>query len=83
MPCKRTLSMPGWKTRLCLNIPGFGETNGVRAVRGGNPRGRAMLSRFLYRLRPNHEIKKKLNNLPVLGIIIAQMCYNCKGQVTT
>jgi len=49
MPCKRTLSIPGWKTRLRLKIPGFGETHGVRAARGGNPKGNAIMARFLYK----------------------------------
>lgn len=49
-PCKRAVSLPDWNTRLCLNIPGFGETNGVRAVRGGNPKISDMLSRFLHRI---------------------------------
>jgi hypothetical protein len=39
--------MPGWKTRLRLKIPGFGETHGVRAVRGGNPKGNTIMARFL------------------------------------
>jgi len=47
---KRAPSSPGWQTRLCLKIPSFGETNGVRAIRGGNPRGRAIISRFLHRI---------------------------------
>ena len=47
MPRKRAHCLLGWKTRLCLNIPSFGETNGVRAMRGGNPKGSDMLSRFL------------------------------------
>ena len=50
VPCKRTLSMPGWKTRMRLKIPSFGETNGVHAMRGGNPRGRAIISRFLNKI---------------------------------
>jgi hypothetical protein len=49
-PCKRAPSLPGWQTRLCLKIPSFGETNGVRAMRGGNPKGRAMLFRFLNKI---------------------------------
>jgi hypothetical protein len=35
---------------LCLKIPSFGETNGVRAMRGGNPKGSDMLSRFLNKI---------------------------------
>jgi hypothetical protein len=35
---------------LCLNIPGFGETNGVRAVRGGNLKVSDMLSLFLHKI---------------------------------
>jgi len=50
MPCKRTLSMPSWKTRLRLIIPAFGETHGVRAVRGDNPKGSDMLFRFLNKI---------------------------------
>ena len=49
MPCKRTLSMPSWKTRSCLKIPGFGETNGVRAMWGGNPKGNTIMARFLHK----------------------------------
>jgi hypothetical protein len=50
MPCKRTLSMPGWKMRSCLIIPGLGEIHGLRAVGGGNPKGSDMLSRFLNKI---------------------------------
>jgi hypothetical protein len=46
-PCKRAACLPDWNTRLCSNIPGFGETNGVRTLRGGNPKGSDMLFRFL------------------------------------
>ena len=58
MPCKRTLSMPGWKTRMRLIIPGFGETHGVRAVGGGNPKGNAIMARFLHKIT-NRECNPK------------------------
>jgi len=50
MPCKWTLSMPGWKTRMRLIIPGFGETHGLRTVGGGNPKGNAIMTRFLHKI---------------------------------
>ena len=49
-PCKRAACLPDWNTRLCLKIPGFGETNGLCAMRGGNPRGSAIISRFLRKI---------------------------------
>jgi hypothetical protein len=58
MPCKRTPCLPGWKTRLCLNIPSFGETNGVRAMRGGNPKGSDIFFRFLYKIADKSSNKK-------------------------
>ena len=50
MPCNRTLSIPGWKTRSCLKIPGFGEIHGVRAVRGGNTMGNTIMARFRHKI---------------------------------
>jgi len=49
-PCKRASSLPDWITRLCLKIPSFGETNGVRAMRGGNPKGSDIIAHFLHRI---------------------------------
>jgi len=42
--------MPCWTARLRLKIPGFGETNGVRTVGGGNPKGNAIMTRFLQKV---------------------------------
>ena len=58
MPFKRTLSTPGWKTCSCLKIPSFGETNGMRAVGGGNPKGNAIMARFLHKIT-NRECNPK------------------------
>jgi hypothetical protein len=43
---------------LCLIIPSFGETNGVRAMRGGNPKGSDMLLRFLHKIADSSCDKK-------------------------
>jgi hypothetical protein len=43
---------------LCLNILSFDETNGVRAMRGGNPKGSDMLSRFLNKITDKSGNKK-------------------------
>ena len=66
-PCKQVPSMPGWKTRLRLNIPSFGETNGVRAMRGGNPKGSDMLSRFLNKITDKSGNKKGTKRKAVPG----------------
>lgn len=58
MPCKRTISMPGWKTRMRLIIPGFGEIHGLRAVRGVNPKGNGIMARFLHKIN-NKECNPK------------------------
>jgi len=57
-PCKRAPSLPGWQTRLCLLIPSFGETNGVHAMRRGNPKGSDMLFRFLHKIADSSCDKK-------------------------
>jgi len=58
MACKRAPCLPDWNTRLCLNILSFDETNGVRAMRGGNPKGSDMLSRFLNKITDKSGNKK-------------------------
>ena len=58
MPCKRALSLRGCPARLGLKIPGFGETHGVRAVRGGNPKGNAIMTRFLHKFQTENVTQK-------------------------
>jgi hypothetical protein len=57
--------LPDWNTRLCLNIPSFGESNGMRAMRGGNPKGSDMLFRFLHRIKDRSCDKKSTKRIAV------------------
>ena len=57
-PCKRTPCLTDRNMRFCLKIPSFGETNGVRAVRGGNPKGSDIIAHFLHRIADRSGDKK-------------------------